>query len=292
MSPDFKILKEEYASAIAPEGGKQKVVEAMERAEKKKNKIRKIRIRCIAAAAVIGIIILLPNTNASIAMAMGNIPVIGQFFKVITWKNYEYEDKNNHANVEVPLIAEVTEAEKKESSLEGAKAVNKSVEEYTDMLVKKFNEDMDASGDGHKSLDVTYDVITDTDDWFTLKMNTLEIQASGYQHYKFYHINKKTGEVATLKDLFKDGSNYVNAISEEVKAQMREQMAADENMMYFLESEDMPEFDFKEIAVDQNFYFNDSGEIIIVFDEYAVAPGYMGCPEFEISKKVLSDILK
>ncbi len=292
MSPDFKKLKEEYASAIAPESGKQKVVEAMERAEKKKIKIRKIRNRCLSAVAALGIIILLPNTNASIAMAMGNIPVIGQFFKIITWKNYEYEDKNNHANVEVPQIAEVTEAEKKESSLEGANAVNKSIEEYTDLLIKKFNEDMNASGDGHKSLDVSYDIITDTDDWFTLKISALEVQASGYQQYKFYHINKKTGEAAALKDLFKDGSDYVTVITEEVKRQMREQMAADENMMYFLESEDMPEYDFKEIAADQNFYFDDSGEVIIVFDEYTVAPGYMGCPEFEISKKALSDILK
>ena len=53
MSPDFKILKEEYASAIAPESGKQKVVEAMERAEKKKIKIRKMRIRCLDRKSVV-----------------------------------------------------------------------------------------------------------------------------------------------------------------------------------------------------------------------------------------------
>lgn len=292
MSPDFKILKEEYANAIAPESGKQKVVEAMERAGNRKNKIRKIRTRCLVAAAVIGVIVLLPNTNASIAMAMGNIPVVGQIFKVITFRNYQYEDENNYANVEVPQIIGVSEADKKEGNTEGAKAVNKSVKEYTDMLVKKFNEEMDASGEGHTSLEVTYDIVTDTDEWFTLKISALEVQASGYQQYKIYHINKKTGEVSVLKDLFKEDSDYVNVITEEIKRQMREQMAADEGIIYFLGSEDMPEYDFKEIAVDQNFYFNDKGEIIIVFDEYEVAPGYVGCPEFKISKEILTDVLK
>lgn len=65
-------------------------------------------------------------------------------------------------------------------------------------------------------------------------------------------------------------------ISENIKTQMREQMVADEGVIYFLDDEDMPEFNFQSITEQTNFYFNESGELVIVFDEYEVAPGYMG----------------
>ena len=41
-----------------------------------------------------------------------------------------------------------------------------------------------------------------------------------------------------------------------------------------------------------DFYFNESGELVIAFDEYEVAPGYMGAPEFVIPQKVTAGLLK
>ncbi|MDY3927926.1 MAG: RsiV family protein [Clostridia bacterium] len=43
---------------------------------------------------------------------------------------------------------------------------------------------------------------------------------------------------------------------------------------------------------DQNFYINDSGNIVICFDKYEVAAGAQGCPEFEIPKSVVESINK
>lgn len=37
---------------------------------------------------------------------------------------------------------------------------------------------------------------------------------------------------------------------------------------------------------------NASGKLVIVFDEYEVAPGYMGAVSFEIPTEILKDILK
>ena len=39
---------------------------------------------------------------------------------------------------------------------------------------------------------------------------------------------------------------------------------------------------FQKIDGDQNFYINDQDQLVIVFDEYEVAPGSMGMPEFVI----------
>ena len=48
---------------------------------------------------------------------------------------------------------------------------------------------------------------------------------------------------------------------------------------------------FTTIKADQNFYITEEGKLVIVFDEYEVAPGYMGIVEFEIPTEVLADIL-
>ncbi|HIR98371.1 MAG TPA: DUF3298 domain-containing protein, partial [Candidatus Merdisoma faecalis] len=66
---------------------------------------------------------------------------------------------------------------------------------------------------------------------------------------------------------------------------------ADESKMYFIDS-DMPESDFQSITEDTTFYVNDSGKLVIVFDEYEVAPGSMGVVEFEIPTDVIQDIVQ
>jgi hypothetical protein len=59
-------------------------------------------------------------------------------------------------------------------------------------------------------------------------------------------------------------------------------MAQDENKIYFIKSEDEPS-GFDKITDETNFYINENGGVVIVFDEYEVAPGYMGVVEFNVS---------
>lgn len=80
-------------------------------------------------------------------------------------------------------------------------------------------------------------------------------------------------------------------ISENIKTQMKEQMAADEGIVYFFEGDDMPGDGFEQIQSDQDFYFNEDGEIVIEFDEYEVSPGYMGIVSFTIPESVTGTLL-
>lgn len=68
-------------------------------------------------------------------------------------------------------------------------------------------------------------------------------------------------------------------------------MAADEMVMYWLDSE-TPEWNFKSITEDRTFYINEAGKLVIVFDEYEVAPGYMGSVEFEIPTEIVKDLVQ
>ena len=107
----------------------------------------------------------------------------------------------------------------------------------------------------------------------------------------FRSIDKTTGKMITLQDLFLEHTDYQTVISDNIKTQMKQQMAEDDMKTYWLDS-DIPECNFNEISKDVNFYVNESGTLTIVFDEYQVAPGYMGIVTFEIPTKILKDIVK
>ena len=61
---------------------------------------------------------------------------------------------------------------------------------------------------------------------------------------------------------------------------MNAQMSADENITYFIGEQ----WGFTEITGTEQFYITDGGDVVIVFDEYAVAPGFMGACEFNVGK--------
>lgn len=124
----------------------------------------------------------------------------------------------------------------------------------------------------------------------------VETAASGYEQAEFYHVNKRSGKEIELSDLFREGADYIHVISENIIVQMKEQMEGDEGKVYFFQGSEgdltaVEDDCFSEIKENQNFYFNEYEELVIVFDEYEVAPGYMGSVEFIIPLEIVKDIL-
>ena len=319
----LKQLKEEYENMTIPEAGRERLQAGIDRARMEKKRAEHARRRsawtAVAAAAVV--MIALPNTNMQIAHAMENIPVLGSFFRLVTVRQYNYSDENHDAEVELAQIAygedtgegtpvgevavgatapestavgNVEGAGQEDAvanlSEDGMKEINQDMGATVEELIRQFEDTL--SEEGYHGLHVTQEVVTDNAQYYTVKLSALETEASGYEHNQFYTIAKQTGNVVTLADLFAEGSDYISAISENIKTQMKEQMAADEGVIYFLDNEDMPEFNFQGITEQTNFYFNESGELVIAFDEYEVAPGSMGAPEFVIPQEVTAALLK
>lgn len=239
------------------------------------------------SAAVLVLFFTLPNVSPSIAYAMQKLPVIGRIVKVVTIRDYVYEDSHHSAKASIPRV-EVDDDVLKQS----AALINGDVDELTNALLERFKQDTKEIGsEAHTALDISYEVISNTDSWFTLKLTVFEGAGSSNTYYRYYHIDKSTGSIVVLKDLFKKNSNYAEAISQNIKDQMMQRMEEDDSQIYWLESE-FPQWDFTSIKEDQNFYFAPDGNIVIAFDKYEVAPGSMGCPEFEIPRKVYEEYLK
>lgn len=292
-------LKEEYQTHHMSERQVTTMKESMRKAKmENKNKKRSVitKIGCTAAAAVAAFIIL-PNTSPTVAYAMEKIPLLGNLVDVVTFRDYKYESDRNNANVDVPkLVPEnVTDTEQENTQLQenlkkSTDEINAEIEKITDRLVEEFKANL--SDEGHQDISVTYDVINSTEHYFTLKLVAFQSAGSGYEQNFFYTIDLATGERMKLADLFADGADYITPISENIKEQMRAQMEADENVMYWLDNEDTPEWNFNAITADTSFYVNKDGNIVINFNEGDVAPMYMGVVEFTIPSETVAGILK
>ena len=290
----MKNWKKEYEEIKVPENMKERMEASIERAKMEKRKVKKIKLwkTCTSAAAVLAIVLVLPNTSQTAAAAMQQIPLLGNLFKITTVREYQVDEERNMANVKVPQV-EVqdategnTDADRAAQAKESADAINFDIEEETNKLIDEFKESM-KNEEGYQDIYIDSKVLTDNDRLFSLELILYQGAGSGYEQHKHYTVDKRTGKELTLKDLC--GDDYVNTISEEVKEQMRAQMAADETVKYWLDDPDVPEWNFDKIAEDQDFYVNAEGHVVICFNEYDVAPGSMGCVEFIMPQTVTLD---
>ena len=268
---------------------------AKENTKRKQKRNSKRYVAGIAVAAALAIIIT-PNVSANAAYAMSQIPILGNVIKMITVREYNYDSERFEAKIkEAQLVQEEVvendmDSAVKEQTKESLQTINEDIEEMTDRLIAQFEADVEL-GESYGGVYMEPQVVTDTDSWFTIRIVVTQVAGSGSEYEYFYHIDKTTGKIASLKDLFIDGADYMTPISEDIKKQMREQMAEDENLYYWVDDE-ITEWNFQSIKEDQNFYLNEDGQIVICFDEYEVAPGYMGLVQFTIDNSVVSDILK
>ena len=235
-----------------------------------------------AACIAFVIFFAMPNLSSTYASALSKVPVLGEVVNVLTIRSYTYDDGNHEMAVLVPEVDEEADS---------AKQVNAEIALFTDQIIAEFYEGIETYGsDGYGSLSVDHNVMINTNRWFTLRLMVTETAASSYTYYAYYHIDKQTGEIINFGSLFKDES-YIDVITAEIKKQINEQMAKNDSLKYFVDDPILVD-DFISLHAYHNFSINDEGKLVIPFDEYEIAPGYMGCPEFDIPTKVFANLLR
>ena len=282
--------KKEYDNIKVPEEMREKLEQSINRAKEEKKRMKKITLYKTfgSMAAVLAIVLILPNTSQTAAAAMQQIPLLGNLFKVVTVRDYQVNEERNNADVKVPQVEVDTADDNADSDTvaqarASADAINFDINEETNKLIEEFKESL-KNQEGYQSLYIDSNVKLDTDNLFSLELILYQGAGSGYEQHKHYTVDKKTGKELSLKDLC--GDDYIDTISEEIKTQMREQMAADETVQYWLDDPEVEEWNFDKIAEDQDFYVNEDGHIVVCFNEYDVAPGSMGCVEFTLNETV------
>ena len=232
-----------------------------------------------ASAMTVLVLLILPNISNDISYAMQGIPVVGNIVKAITIRRYFEKEGKSELDIEIPVI----EDEDKTSQI-----VNDDVNELTQRIIDMYNEEKDP--ENHLSVKLESEVLENSEDWFTLKLELSEVRAGSNIRYKIYHVDKKKDKIITLAELFVS-DDFKESINNEIKKQMLSRMTEDESVVYWVNNK-IEDWNFKTIEENQEFYFSEDGNIVIVFDKYEVAPGAMGAPEFEIDKEIYTEFLK
>ena len=247
-----------------------------------------IKIAAASIAAAVALFTVGVNSSPVFAASLSNVPVVGSIVKILTFREYTVNEDSYNADIKVPSIQGLENKDLENNLNDKYLTENKKLyEDFMDDM-----EDMKSNGDGHLGVSSGYVVKTDNDKLLSIGRYVVNTVGSSSTTMKYDTIDKQSEILITLPSLFKNDS-YVNIISENIKKQMIEQNKADENKFYWVEGieKDVDMDLFEKISKDQNFYINSEGKLVISFDKYEVAPGYMGVVEFVIPTEILSDSL-
>jgi len=162
---------------------------------------------------------------------------------------------------------------------------NPEIREYTDMILTQFKKDRKES---QKNSVADCEVLADTEKWFALRLIVKEEKGEIACYY--YNVDKEACRIVELSDLFVHEFGYVDVFSEKVKEQIKKEMEQK------LEKTDGTEVGiegyFYKIYKNQEFYFNQKGNLVIVFGKGEAAPEEMGYLRFVIEKEIFEAALK
>ena len=256
--------------------------------EKERAKKKSYRGWVVAAVASLALIAL-PNTSSNVAYAMGKIPVLGGFFRLVTVREFQYEDDKKSAEIKVDQITMDNSSDNKASDKEerSVDEINKEIQKFTEQWEQEFKKNLEK--DGYEDMTISSEPVATTDDYFTVKLTAAQTMASGYEEQRYYTIDLRTGERVKLSDLFRAGADYQTKLTQIIEGKMREEMKADEGKTYFVDDE---EVNLKDEVTNAQFYVNPEGVIVLSFNECSVAQAYMGVVQFEVRPAELEGLLK
>ncbi|WP_339227666.1 DUF3298 domain-containing protein [Oceanobacillus sp. FSL K6-2867] len=284
MGRNFKSLKKKYDEIVIPKELDSVVQDAL-----KKRRTKRLTAKWSAGVAAAALLFTTSvNVSPAMAQALSEVPIVGEVVKVITVTQFEEGDKLLSADIKVPAVKDL-ENKKLEDSL------NEDYLEEGKTLYKEFEAIMEMVNEGesgHYSISSGFEVKTENEQILVLERYVDRIAASGSTTLQYDTIDKKNEILLSLPMLFKNDS-YIQKISENIKDQMREQMNSGTDKVYWVEGAGLEDFGdfFETIQAKQQFYINNDGKLVISFNEYEVAPGYMGTVEFIIPTEVLSEVL-
>lgn len=276
MDKKLENMKKDYLNIAIPKELEKQTLKSIKRYRTLKNAFK----NAIFLAASILLFITTVNISPAAANTLSDIPFLDKVIKVVTITEWKETKKNSELDIITP---EVTGLENKTLS----QTLNKQYVQESKELYLKFQQETD-NENGKYSLESGFIVKTDDDLLLSLGRYTIETKASAAESIHYDTIDKQNELLITLPSLFKDDS-YIDAISSYILHEMNQQMKADTGS-YFIKNDTEPE-GFEKIAHYQNFYINKQHQLVICFNEYEVAPGYMGTVEFPIPTEVIEDYL-
>lgn len=282
--------------------------EAGRRRGRKKGSRRVLHILKGTAAAAAGVLIVFAaglNASQAFAESVSQVPGLGALAQVLTVRSYHESEGDYNIQAEVPGIVK---KEEKTGETDGrgngaaaqpgiAGEANRQIEEIVDGYVAQAKEEFEAYkeaffatggtkeewDDRQMEIFVDYNVKYQDESVLSLELITFKGWVNAQEERHYYNLDLASDRELSLEELL--GSGYVEQCNSEVKRQIKERMDADENQIFFGFGEDDGMIEgFKTVDEDTQFYIDGDKQVVLVFPEYSIAPGYMGITEFKVGK--------
>lgn len=280
-----KELSEMVARTLEKEeSGEKQRTDRKEETEKviqmrKEKKRRNGKTAGIAAACAVFCFTMALNISPAFAEDMSKVPGLGPISRVLTFRSYDFSDGDKTIGVNIPQI-QIEGAYSEKVNDEILRIVS-DYQSRAEENIAAYKEAFLATGGTEEEfteknlrVKVDYEVKCETEDTLSLVLIGQEDWNNASAVTEYYNISLIEDREITLEDLL--GENYIEIANKEIQ----EQIAADDSGLYF--APDMG--GFTTITEETNFYINQAGNPVIVFDQYEIAAGAAGMPEFEIVK--------
>lgn len=180
-------------------------------------------------------------------------------------KQEHYETDSTITTLKIPQVTNVKDDQVKNSI---DKLINQTVFDFLSELSNHSQEPKTIA-------EITYQNYYSDEQLISFSINFTQIMADSYLQKKFFTINLNTGEVYNVEHFL--GSDYQSIIKSAVTQQVKENQDKYPNLSYFDD-----EINNLTININQPFYLNKDKQVVIVFNQFQIAPGYMSLPEFII----------
>lgn len=226
------------------------------------------------------IVFIIPlNTIPSYAETMKQIPVIGKICEMFTFKEYHSKDKIKYVDAKIPqFVNKGNNPIERKINKEIMQTINKEIEE-SEMVAKDYYKAFIETGGNPKDfipigINVDYEIKCTSKDYVSFVITKSQTYPSAYFMQYFYNINMKTGKNVTLKDLL--GNDYKKIITESIEKTIANWSQEQKDLLW-------KDLDIESLINEKtNFYINDCGQIVVVFEKYEIAVGAAGIIEFPI----------
>lgn len=283
---ELEQLKQVYQQQEIPHGIKNEMIKRYSLEEQRFNQRvkRKKQVKgLILSFAIIAMMFSSIFFNNQIRSFAEDLPLIGPVVKLILGKTLSDET----IEIRVPQIStkdkensQTIAGLNKKYFREGQENFEKAKVQYQDFKTNHFQ----VTGD--------YQKLLDDPRFLVIERKMTQTAADSYTEKRYDTIDKKSGVVLSLPLLFKD-DQYLSVLTNEVKEQMQKNSKENPDQYYWTDD------DFKDglikktplVTKDTSFYINKNHELVLVYDQFSIVPGYMGTPTFVIPKEVTRSLL-
>lgn len=257
----------------------------LDKKKKEKSVLIYVKYAVTTVACTFLTFIFMLNVNSSFATNISEIPIIGDMAKVFTIKEVNEEDKTKLINAKIPALENTgnTELEKR-INYEIMLKMNEILEEAEKRAAEYKEAVIETGGNEYDyqpiNIQIDYKVGYSNDKVVSFMISKSETLANAYTEIYFYNVDIETGKKLNLRDVL--GNEYKQIVDTTIYKEIEERSKNPDNI-YFTADEG----GFEGIENEyQDFYINSDGKVVIVFEKYKIAPGYMGTQEFVIDKQI------